>query len=233
MFDEPTITVRENGATDEALPTVSLRPAGVSNVRTTVRGSRRMLSVSVSPPASVAVRRSSRCDGYSWSGAVNDPVACPAYDCSGWAWQFVSSKQWCMMSDQESDEAGSVPCCASDAAPEKEMTSPTAHRVVAAGERIVASGGVFPALIVTVSGVGGAARIGHPEPHGVVAGRVGERGASGGRVVELAVAVEVPGIGERVARVRVARPGPVEVDRERRGPLVGVAWRPRSAAGSR
>ena len=31
------------------------------------------------------------------------------------------------------------------------MTSPTAHRVVAAGERIVASGGVFPALIVTVS----------------------------------------------------------------------------------
>ena len=65
-FVEPMITVRVTGAVPAVLPTTSWRPAGLdAKVRFTVCGSSWMLSTSVSPPASVAVRRSSRCDGYS------------------------------------------------------------------------------------------------------------------------------------------------------------------------
>jgi hypothetical protein len=66
---EPTITVRVNGVVEGLLPTVSCSPVGLERkVRSTVWGSRRTLAVSVSPPLSVAVSRSSIQAGYSWSG---------------------------------------------------------------------------------------------------------------------------------------------------------------------
>ena len=67
----------------------SRKPDGLeASVRTTVLGSSRTDSESVSPPESVAVSRSSRWDGYSWSGVVNEPPATPLYDCSGCVWQL-------------------------------------------------------------------------------------------------------------------------------------------------
>ena len=60
------MTVRENGVVALELPTVSWSPAGeLAKVNETVRGSSRRVTVCVCPPESVAVRRSSRCAGYS------------------------------------------------------------------------------------------------------------------------------------------------------------------------
>jgi hypothetical protein len=58
---EPTITVREKGAVACVLPAASFNPVGlVRKLSTTVLGSSLTLFVSVSPPESVAVRRSFR-----------------------------------------------------------------------------------------------------------------------------------------------------------------------------
>ena len=78
---ELTITVREKD--DVALPpfTTSWSPAGVVlKVSATVRGSRRRISVSVKPSLSAAVSCNSRYEGYSWSGAANEPLATPLKD---------------------------------------------------------------------------------------------------------------------------------------------------------
>ena len=64
----------------------------VWKVSTTVRGSSRRVLVAVRPPESVAVSRSSRYDGYSWSGAVNEPLATPVKLCIGCVWQLDG--QW-------------------------------------------------------------------------------------------------------------------------------------------
>ena len=120
-FDEPTITVRVNGvAVDVALPTVRLRPGGVGREREVDglagRGGRSRCRSA--PPASVAVSRSSRCDGYSWSGAVNEPLADAANVCTG----ARGSCRRAVVHDRassESADAGSVPCCGSVAEPEK------------------------------------------------------------------------------------------------------------------
>src|SRR5256886_6416550 len=77
-FAEPTTTVTENGVVRGAsFTTRSLRtrpPGLVLNVSTTVFGSSRTLVVEASPPESVAVSCSSSQHGYSWSGAVTDPL---------------------------------------------------------------------------------------------------------------------------------------------------------------
>ena len=83
-FFEPLITARVNGATPSAPLNTSRRPDGVDvNVRATVCGFRRTLSVSANPPESVAVNTSSRWAGYSWSGATNEPMATPRNVSSG------------------------------------------------------------------------------------------------------------------------------------------------------
>ncbi len=105
--------------------------------------------MSLRPPASVTVRRSSRCDGYSWSGATNEPPATPTKSCSGCVWQFDG--QWWRISDQLNADAGSVPCCGSVAEPENETVLPTRQVVPAVGVTIDATGGEFPAVIVTAS----------------------------------------------------------------------------------
>ena len=46
-------------------------------VRLTVCGCSVTLAVLVRPPESVPVRTSWRLDGYSWSGAVNEPLDTP------------------------------------------------------------------------------------------------------------------------------------------------------------
>ena len=82
VWVEPTITVRVNVAVEPLPSTVSDSPPGlVWKVSATVFGSRRRTFVSVRPPESVAVSFSSRYDGYSWSGAVKDPLA-PTKLCS-------------------------------------------------------------------------------------------------------------------------------------------------------
>ena len=98
--------------------------------------------MSVSPPASVAVRRSSRCDGYSWSGAANEPLATPAKAWIGCAWQFDG--QWCMTSSQLSALAGSVPSSASVAEPENEIDVADLPGVPARGVDDRGDGGVVP-----------------------------------------------------------------------------------------
>jgi hypothetical protein len=96
----------------------------------------------------VAVRRSSRWDGYSWSGALNEPPA-PLKDCSGWVWQLDG--QWCRITVHESAEGGSGPSWASVAAPAKWTRSPTRQVAPGAGELMVAVGGVLPTVIVTAA----------------------------------------------------------------------------------
>ena len=71
--------MRVNGAASVSLANESCRPGGeLASVTFAVRGSSRTVSVVLRPAASVAVSESSRCDGYSWSGATKLPDATPA-----------------------------------------------------------------------------------------------------------------------------------------------------------
>src|SRR5215472_7193827 len=96
-FAEPTTTVTENGVVRGAsFTTRSLRtrpPGLVLNVSTTVLGSSRTLVVEVSPPESVAVSCSSSQHGYSWSGALNDPLVVPVKFAIMCVWQSFGVKQ--------------------------------------------------------------------------------------------------------------------------------------------
>jgi hypothetical protein len=65
-------------------------PVGVDwKLRSTVTGCSSTLVVPVVPVASVAVKRSSRYEGYSWSGAVNVPDATPEIVWMTCVWQPV------------------------------------------------------------------------------------------------------------------------------------------------
>ena len=149
VFAEPTMTVRVNGATADVPFTAISSPDGFErNERSTVCGLRRTLVVADAPSESVAVSRSSRCDGYSWSGAVNEPLATFANDWSGCAWQFDG--QWFMTSSHESDDAGRAPSCGSVAEPENETRSPTRQVSEALGELMTGTGGaLLPAFTTT------------------------------------------------------------------------------------
>ena len=96
-FAEPATTVTENGVLRGASLTTRLlraRPPGlVLNVSTTVFGSSRTLVVEVSPPESVAVSWSSSQHGYSWSGAVIDPLETSLMVWILCVWQSVGVKQ--------------------------------------------------------------------------------------------------------------------------------------------
>src|SRR6266540_1961390 len=102
---EPTITVRVNGAVPAVPPTTSSAPVGLElNVSTTVCGSSRTVVLTACPSESVAVSTRSKKDGYSWSGAVNEPEATPGNDWITCVWQFVGLEQCCRSSRQLSDE---------------------------------------------------------------------------------------------------------------------------------
>ena len=97
------------------------------------------LSVTVPPLASVAARRSDRVEGYSWSGATNEPDATPAN------WEIVCSwqveGQWFTTSVQVSADAGRAWPSVSVAPPAKLTRSPTAHVVAVVGVEIWAAAG--------------------------------------------------------------------------------------------
>src|SRR5262245_55889706 len=79
LLCDPTITVRVKVVANVDEPTASCKPFGtVWNVSTTLCGSRRRVFVAVNPLESVAVRLICRYEGYSWSGATNDPDATPS-----------------------------------------------------------------------------------------------------------------------------------------------------------
>src|SRR4051812_44266607 len=89
VFVDPMMTCRVNGVAWLVEPTVSSSPDGLlANVRFTVCGWRSSVVALVSPRVSVAVRRSCRYDGYSWSGAVIEPPATPVSVCTKWVWQL-------------------------------------------------------------------------------------------------------------------------------------------------
>src|SRR5215210_1630041 len=93
---EPTTTVRLKGAVELLSPTTRSSPAGSDwKFSTTGFGSSRTLLVSCKPSKSVAVRRSSRYEGYSWSGAVNVPLATLGKSSQGCSWQVSAVAQWC------------------------------------------------------------------------------------------------------------------------------------------
>src|SRR5678816_2152744 len=139
---DPTITVRENGVLDWVGPTAMPSPLGTElNVSTTVLGSSRTEVVACAPCESVAINRSSRYDGYSWSGAVKLPLLTPLKVCSTWVWQLEG--QWNITRSQRSADAGRVPCSASLACPEKETTVPTDQVVALVGESMTGVGGVL------------------------------------------------------------------------------------------
>ena len=83
-----TVLVKGVVADDEF--TTSWRPVGAdARLSTTVRGLRVTLVVADAPSGSVAVRRSTSAEGYSWSGAVNCPLATPTKVCTGCWWQVL------------------------------------------------------------------------------------------------------------------------------------------------
>src|SRR6185503_8621606 len=88
-FVDPTITLRVKGVVPEVGPTASWSPIGLDwNVRSTVCGRTSRDTVVVAPAESVAVARSSKWDGYSWSGAGNDPPAVSLNEPYVWVWQL-------------------------------------------------------------------------------------------------------------------------------------------------
>ena len=81
-FWDPWITVQTQGAVAVFELTPSCRPAGTEvTVRSTVLGFTITDSTSVSPPESVTVSLNSRFEGYSWSGAMSDPLG-PMKSCT-------------------------------------------------------------------------------------------------------------------------------------------------------
>src|SRR5207244_12711863 len=106
-FVEPTMTVRVNGAAAACEPTASCRPLRtLANASWTVVGSRRRVSDACSPFESVAVSVSSSHDGYSWSGAANEPEATWSTASITWVWQ-VDGQCW-SVTVQDRPVAGSV-----------------------------------------------------------------------------------------------------------------------------
>src|SRR4051794_40265648 len=94
---EPWMTVRVNGVVPDDEPTASWSPDGAeAKVSSTVFGSSRRVTAWVRPSASVATSFSSRYDGYSWSGATNEPAATPVQLRMPCAWQVSGVEQWCI-----------------------------------------------------------------------------------------------------------------------------------------
>src|SRR5262245_32031821 len=106
VIAEPLISVTLNGvAVGGFVPTASVSPDGlVANDSVTVLGCSVTLFVACVPSESVAVSDSTSDEGYSWSGAVKDPLATPSNVWTRWVWQ--AEGQWWMTSDQLRPLAG-------------------------------------------------------------------------------------------------------------------------------
>src|SRR5919198_191643 len=149
-FVEPITACFVSGAGPAISSMPTLAPVGFeAMVMVMIFGSRRTLVVAVAPVESVAVSWISSQHGYSWSGALNVPLATPLKVWTMCVWQLSGVKQWWRMIVQLSREAGSGPSSGSVALPEKLIGSPTFHVKVDAGEEIVGTGGLFPRASVS------------------------------------------------------------------------------------
>ena len=82
--------------------------------------------------------RSSRYEGYSWSGALNEPLATPS---KSWMWcMWQLDGQWWRITDHDSAEAGNVPSWASVAEPLNAIGSPTRPLGLDSGAVMVGDG---------------------------------------------------------------------------------------------
>src|SRR5262245_1561398 len=134
-----------------ALPTSTFTPVGADVMpRVVVAGSSRTESVAVAPALSVTVRRSSRCDGYSWSGAENEPDATPGNVWTVCSWQS-DGLQWWRISVQVRADGGSAPSSSSEPEPLKDTWSPTDQWSEDEGVSICASGGELLAFTLSSS----------------------------------------------------------------------------------
>src|ERR687884_1463398 len=148
-FVDPITACFVSGAAPAISSIPTFAPVGLeATVIVMTFGSTRTLVVAVAPVESVAVSWTSIQHGYSWSGALNVPLATPLNVWTMCVWQFVGVKQWCRIIVQLSREAGSVPSSLSVALPEKLIGSPTFHVSVDGGVLIMGTGAWFPALIV-------------------------------------------------------------------------------------
>ena len=196
---EPSITVSRERSRAGRAPDGELeaRAGALWKLSTTVLGRAAASSCPSDRRHRSTVNRSSRYEGYSWSGAVKDKSSSsPAHVCSGCEWQFDG--QCCRRSSHERDDAGSVPCCGSVAEPENEIRSPTFHVVPAAGVSMVAVG----RSVVDRDRDWGARRrqalgVGHSQPR-VVGARlgVGVRRRDRGGVAERPIPVEIPRVAQ-------------------------------------
>ena len=143
VFIEPTITVRPNGV---ALPTpftCSRRPAGSDRIHNrTVCGSKTIVFDADRPHESVAVNVSCNDDGYSWSGATNEPVLPVPTVPMSCSWQFDG--QWSITRLHSRADPPSAPSSVSVARPARSIVSPTYQRCDAEGVSIAGLGGVSP-----------------------------------------------------------------------------------------
>ena len=134
----------------------TLSPEGtLARLAATVLGCRSIVSLSLIDVESVTVSVSWMNEGYSWSGALNDPLATPVNDCTGWLWQFPTVMQCCSVTTQLIAEAGSDPSSGSVPCPENAIVSPARQVDEGAGVSMNAVGGLLPAVIVTGSETSG------------------------------------------------------------------------------
>ncbi len=108
-FVEPTMTVRVKGVVEEMVLTASCKPGGRGGeaeddrLRIEAQGGRR----ADAPPASVAVSLSSRYEGYSWSGALKEPLATPGQLWIVCEWQ-LEGQCWMRRSRTERRREGAL-----------------------------------------------------------------------------------------------------------------------------
>ena len=214
---DPTMTVRVNGvAASDCVPTTSDRPVGTDwNVRLTVRGSSRSVVLACRFDESVAVRVSSRYDGYSWSGAAKEPPATPVQVWTECVWQF-DGQCWMTSAHDRRARGQGVALAVGGVAGEARRCRRPSRSAPAAGRVDDRRRQGVVDQDRAARGAGRERRVGHPQADGVGAGgRERDGRLRGRRVVVLAVVVEVPGVGQRRA-FRIGRAGPVEVDEQRR-----------------
>src|SRR5437764_957332 len=93
-FVEPITACFVSGAAPAISSMPTFAPVGFeATVRFMICGSTRTLVVAVAPVESVAVSWTSSQHGYSWSGALNEPLATPLNVWLWWLWQFDGERR--------------------------------------------------------------------------------------------------------------------------------------------
>ena len=148
---EPWMKVSEYGVVWLFPLTVTVAPLGaLANDSATDFGLSCTVRESVSPPLSVTVTVSRRCEGYSWSGAWKLPDETPGKVVRLCVWH-TSPGQCRMARFHEYAKAGRGSCWASVAVAEKLIVCPTDQVSVGAGMTVPSTGAELPAWICWVA----------------------------------------------------------------------------------